>query len=455
MRHRCIPGLPPQKSALVARRQYNRAMLNARSLEAVAAANFTPPFIRPLYDSYNFYRLPHTIVNLLAGGAGPTLPPDTLPHPARRYDAVILVLIDGFGWRFFERYAGRYPFLQHFVQHGVVSKLTAMFPSTTASHVTCLHTGLAPAQSGVYEWHQYAPALNALIAPLLFSFAGDIARDTLTGSGLMPAGIFPPRTLYQRLARSGVESYAMQSNLFARSEPSRQLLQGARILPIKTAPEGLVRLGKLLAAQEQPGYYMLYLAHMDSICHDYGPASDEVDAEIDILLIALERHVLNRLAGRRRRAAQRVLLIVTADHGQVEIDPATTFYLNRDSGLRGVRRWLQTDRNGAPLAPAGSPRDLFLHVQPDRLDAAQRALSRRLEGRALVLQTRALIEQAFFGPQPASDEFLARVGNLVILPFKGESVYWYERGRFEQKYFGHHGGLTREEMEIPLLVCEL
>lgn len=431
-----------------ARCQYNRAMLNARSLEAVAGATFTPPFIRPLYDSYNFHRLPHTIAHVLTGDDGPILPPDTLPHPARRYDAVILVLIDGFGWRFFEQHAGRYPFLQHFMQHGVVSKLTAMFPSTTAAHVTCLHTGLPPAQSGVYEWYQYAPSLNALIAPLLFSFAGDTARDTLAGSGLTPAGIFPPRTLYQRLARSGVDSWAMQSNQFARSEPSRHLLRGARILPVKTVPEALVQLGRLLAAQERPAYYMLYLADVDSIGHDYGPASDEVDAEIDILLIALERHLLNRLAGRR------ALLIVTADHGQVEIDPATTFYLNRDGCLRGLRRWLQTDRNNLPLAPAGSPRDLFLHVQPDRLDAAQRALSRRLEGRALVMQTHALIEQGFFGPLPVSGKFLARVGNLVILPFKGESVYWYERGRFEQKYFGHHGGLTREEMEIPLLVCE-
>ncbi len=436
-------------------------MLNARSLEAVAAATFTPPFIRPLYDTYNFYRLPHTIVNVLTGSAGPTLPADTLPHPARQYEAVVLILIDGFGWRFFEQYAGRYPFLQYFMQHGVVSKLTAMFPSTTAAHVTCLHTGLAPAQSGVYEWHQYAPSLNALIAPLLFSFAGDSMRDTLTGAGLTPAGIFPRRTLYQRLAQSGVASYAMQSNLFARSAPSRHLLQGARIMPVKTLPEALVRLGKLLAAQEQPGYYVLYLAHMDSIGHDYGPASDEINAEIDLLLVALERGLLDRPAGERRasrrntrRNTRRTLLIVTADHGQVEIDPATTIYLNRDSKLRQLRRWLQVDRNGSPLAPAGSPRDLFLHVKPDMLDTAQRALSRRLEGRALVLQTRALLEQGFFGPAPASDKFLARVGNLAILPFKGESVYWYQRGRFEQKFFGHHGGLTRDEMEIPLLVCE-
>jgi hypothetical protein len=54
-----------------------------------------------------------------------------------------------------------------------------------------------------------------------------------------------------------------------------------------------------------------------------------------------------------------------------------------------------------------------------------------------------------------SERFLARVGNLVVLPFKGESCHYYERDRFENRYHGHHGGLTREEMEIPLLACEL
>ena len=32
-----------------------------------------------------------------------------------------------------------------------------------------------------------------------------------------------------------------------------------------------------------------------------------------------------------------------------------------------------------------------------------------------------------------------------------ESVWWYERDRFDQHYFGHHGGLTRPEMETVLL----
>ena len=65
-----------------------------------------------------------------------------------------------------------------------------------------------------------------------------------------------------------------------------------------------------------------------------------------------------------------------------------------------------------------------------------------------------LISQSYFGPE-ISDDFRTRVGNLVVLAYRYESVWWYEKGKFEQKYYGHHGGLTPQEMEIPLLGLEI
>ena len=67
----------------------------------------------------------------------------------------------------------------------------------------------------------------------------------------------------------------------------------------------------------------------------------------------------------------------------------------------------------------------------------------------------ALIEQGYFGTTAVSDQFRARVGNLVVLPYAGESVYWLGDGRFKQKYYGNHGGLTPQEMEIPFLLLSL
>jgi hypothetical protein len=95
---------------------------------------------------------------------------------------------------------------------------------------------------------------------------------------------------------------------------------------------------------------------------------------------------------------------------------------------------------------------MFLYLRDEHVDEAQAFLARALEGRAEVYRTADLIARSFFGSQPPSERFLSRVGNVIILPYAGESVWWYEKGVFEQNFYGNHGGLTPEEMETILLV---
>lgn len=428
-------------------------MVNQDSLDAVQSASYTGPFIRPLYDSFCFYQLPQTIESLLCGDPARGLPESVLPPARAGCDSVVLFFIDALGWRFFAQYADRYPFLQHFARNGVISKLTSQFPSTTSAHVTTIHTGLAPAQSGVYEWFQYEPKLNALVTPLMFNLAGDQTRDTLTTDGLTAADIFPPHTIYETLVAHGVKAHAFQSNVFAHSVPSKHLLSHAETVPFKTWPEALVHLAQRLERQDQPTYYVLYFPNIDSLCHEFGPNSAEVDAELDSFFVTMERLLLGRLLGKYPRT----LVMVTADHGMSEINPATTVYLNQRDDLRDLRPMLSVNRTGAPIIPAGSSRDLFLHVKPDALDDARELLQQALADSALVVPTARLIADGLFGPQAMnpSARFSSRVGNLALLPYPGASVYWYERGRFEQRFLGQHGGLTRDEMEIPLLTCYL
>jgi hypothetical protein len=114
---------------------------------------------------------------------------------------------------------------------------------------------------------------------------------------------------------------------------------------------------------------------------------------------------------------------------------------------------LKTNRNGALLVPAGSARDMFLYIKDDLLEEAQSFLTTRLEGKADVVKVESLIEEGYFGPE-ISSRFRERVGNLVILPYAHESVWWYEKGKHEQLFYGHHGGLTPLEMETTLYSLE-
>ena len=61
-----------------------------------------------------------------------------------------------------------------------------------------------------------------------------------------------------------------------------------------------------------------------------------------------------------------------------------------------------------------------------------------------------LLDAGLFGPAPSA-ALRQRLGDVVVLPVLGEAVYWYTPGRFRQTLWGQHGGLTAQEMEIPLI----
>src|SRR5215216_335223 len=390
-------------------------------------------FIRPRYDEGGFASIPSRIENAFSSG---------------NYDAVILFLVDGFGWRFFERFQ-EMPFLKRIAKQGRVEKLMSQFPSTTAAHITTIHTGLPVGSTGVYEWFYYEPQLDQLIAPLLFSYAGTKERDTLKPTGLQPESLYPRGIFYPALKKMGVNSYVFGTWEFTPSTYSSVVMAGTEQQSFRTLSEAWINLGLLLEKQTKPTYVYLYFDKIDTICHKYGPSSPQAEAVMETFLLMMEYYMEQSFHSKKR-----ILFLMTADHGQVEIDPKTTIYLNTDSRFTGMERFLKTNRNGQLLVPAGSARDLFLYIKDGSVDEAQSFLSARLEGKADVLKVDSLIEDGYFGAE-ISSRFRARVGNLVILPYRYESVWWYEKNKFEQGFYGHHGGLTSQEMETVLYSLSL
>ena len=391
---------------------------------------FSAQFIKPRYDAGGFAGIPARIREHFASG---------------QYDAVVLFLIDGLGWRFIERFQDA-PFLQRLARMGTLEKLTSQFPSTTAAHVTTIHTGLPVGESGVFEWFYYEPLVDRLITPLLFSFAGDRDRDTL--KSLVDAKkLYPTKTVYNALRNLGVESHAFGIRDYTPSTYSKVVMNGAKLNSFKTLSEALINLGILLEKQVKPTYVHFYFDKIDGLCHEYGPDAPQTEAEIETFLLIMEHYFTRIFTGKKR-----ILFLMTADHGSSEVDPKTTVFLNTNPRFAGVERFLKSNRAGEALVPAGSARDMFLYVKDDLLDEAQEFLASRLGDKAEVVKVSELMQAGYFGPT-LSPAFRARVGNLVILSKRYESVWWYVKDKFDQNYYGHHGGLTPQEMEIPLFTC--
>lgn len=418
-------------------------MINQKSIRLIEKANFSSHFKKPLYQSYNFSNIPSFIIDYFLGKSDSLMPKEVLKDKIKEFNQIIFFLIDGFGWRFFEEF-NNHQFFKFIKKYSCISKLTSQFPSTTAAHITNIHTGLKGGESGVYEWNYYEPKIDAVISPLLFSFAGDKKRETLKNV-IAPKKLFPKQSFYQKLKKLKIKSFVFQHREYTPSTFSDIVFRGANVFGYKTLTEAIINLLDFASQKsKEKRYFFLYFDKIDSISHQYGPASKQTKGEILTFLEILTKIFLPDFF-----KLNNTLFMMTADHGQVEINPKKTIYLNL--ALPQIKNWLMKNKKEELIVPEGSPRDFFLHVKKDSLLQAKEKLEKLLKDKAEVYLTENLIKRGVFG-EKISPSFRKKVGNLVILPFKGESVWWFEKDRFENKFFGHHGGLTPEEMEIPFLV---
>lgn len=414
-------------------------MINQESIDTLKIAQYSPCFKRPIYQGYAFSQIPQTIINLLTQENKEGLPKLAVADSYGSYDGVVLFLIDGFGWEFFEKFSPSCPFLRRIIKEGVVSKISSQFPSTTAAHITTIHTGLNVGHTGIYEWFYYEPVVRKMIAPLLFSYAGDLSSDRLR-SQYDPKDIFPFKTFYQKLLSYNITSFIWQDEKIAHSSYSKALCQGATMMPYTTFLSALRSLVDICCnSKKSPFYCFVYLSDVDSMGHRHGIASDYFSRAITDCWKLIETDFWKPL----RKSSKRIATLFTADHGMSPVDPHQTLYVNK--AFPDILSAMKKDFQGRILAPAGSCRDLFLHVQEEKLMEITSFLSKSLEGRAKVIPTKKLVEEGFFGG--VSDRLQQRIGNLVILPYFNEAVWWFEKKRFEQHFFAAHGGLSPQEME--------
>jgi hypothetical protein len=415
-------------------------------LRSVASADWIAQrgWVAPDHGA-SFAQLPGTIASLLTGESPrPPLRASLTGGFGERADRVVLVYFDALGFDLAERHAG-HPLLARAAADGTFERITSQFPSTTTVHMPTIHSGLPVAEHGLYEWFVLEPALDRMIAPLPFTFAGD-GQPPLTGA-IEPAELYPSTTIYEWLAQRGAASVVAGQVGNATSPASSALLRGStRQLGWLEVEDGLTRLADTVAELPAPAYAFAYLESIDTLLHKVGPGEprrSRVDPEVSHLLDLIERALLHRLP-------EGTLLMITADHGMTPVSPLDTIYVNVGENAAEVISCVRTGADGHALAPAGSCRDLFLHAVAGREDDLVGALRRRLGERAEVRRTEELLDGGLFGADP-SPALRERLGDVVVLPVLGEAAYWYTPGRFRQALWGQHGGLTAQEMEIPLI----
>jgi len=343
--------------------------------------------------------------------------PGAVRARVRDGERVLLIVLDAFGLEFLHRHA-EHPLVQRLR----VTPLRAQFPSTTTAEMTTLFFGMPVERHGLYEWNILEPSLPAIICPLRYAMAGSREEGELADR-LPFATLAPGPTFYEQL---GVRSLLLLRSTIAGSRYSQMAAQGATVEPYADLAAGVrAALGALSTADY--GHALLYWDEIDATGHHHGPSSPEFGSACVSALDSL----LDALAS----ASGETTVLICADHGQIEVDPAAVDYLDD--------LWPELPGHLSYARPAGSSRDAFLHVRPGDLELVERELAARLGERAEVRLARDL----FTDPGPRLAE---RLGDLAIIPAPGRQA-WMRSAQANERWFrGQHGGLHPAETETYL-----
>ena len=325
-------------------------------------------------------------------------------------DRVCVVLVDGLGLELVAERKAHAPFLRGHLAEALA--LTSSVPSTTATSMGVLGTGRAAGRTGLAGYTVRNPATGAL--------ANLVSWD---GLGSPERWQREPSLLAHLATQTAVTSVG--PGKFAGSGLTSAALNGARYVAAEALDD---RVDATLRALRAPGLAHLYWGDVDKTGHQYGWRSPEWgDA-----LAELDRG-LGRLA---RSLPPDTLLLVTADHGLVDIDHDLLFDVAREPELAA----------GVELV-AGEPRACHVHTsEPGAVAERWRDF---LGDRALVVQ-RAEIEAAgWFGP--VAEHVRPVLGDVVALAL-GRAAIADSRTQTPHSLalLGMHGSVTPQEMLVPL-----
>ena len=407
-------------------------------------------FVYPQYDQRCISEIPNMILDLFEAGSEKTKFGSKTVTQLEGINKVVLLVVDGFGFKQFLNHLKENRFLSNLTNQGEVYPLTSVFPSQTTNALTTLNTGLTPQEHGLFEYFIYLKDIGVVNA-LQFERLGSKLKDRLIDKRYDPRILLlHDKNIHNTLKQNGINTFTHVNVSNAFNILSKLIFHGSKIIPSVKSSDTVVRLRKNLEENSgKSAYFFVHLDTLDTISHEYGPDSYEYSAELSTITYLLNRELVQKL---EPKTAKETLLLVTADHGGLSVNPRDTIYLNC---LPKAILNLQVGKNQKAIMPIGGPRELFLHIKEEKLVETKEWLVQRIGNKAQIIETKEAAEKGLFGLGIPDKEVFERTGNLMILPYGNETV-WYENSEGDKiSFLGQHGGLHAEEMLVPFAITKL
>ena len=399
----------------------------------------------PDYAGFSLANVPTTVTRLMGVqdfGIGP-LDDSLLSQLGGPYQKVVLLLVDALGLKQLTQWMVAKPDLvwaKH-LDKAFFTPLTSICPSTTASALTTLWTGAAPATHGIIGYEMWAREYGMVMNNILHSAAS--ARSDVGGlarSGFEPSAFLDQPLLGPHMRQQKVTPTAFMHYSITRSGLSSMQLDEVDLKPYVDEADLCISLAEYLNGRAGiRDYVYAYYSDVDTLMHRFSADDPRVPFQFSMFSSLFESAFLNNLSP---EVARDTLLILTADHGSIATPQNPRYDLNNHPALK----------SHLVMQPTCENRLAFLFIKQGEVDAVRDYFASTWPDEFLLLDPDDALNGGLFGPEPFKAQARERLGDLIAVA-KGDAYLWW--APTANHMAGRHGGLSRQEMLVPFYALPL
>lgn len=339
----------------------------------------------------------------------------------KKYRNVVLIVLDGLGTDMLERNLSA----SNFLRRRLADNLTSVFPSTTAAAMTSYYTGVSPNQHGWLGWSLYFKEFCRTIDvfPNVDSYT-KVAVSKVNAAEF----VMPYETIYADIAESIVGDMAVYT-----VTPGDITIRGkGKISRYADNFEQVCDAVKAICSENRNSFTYVQWSSPDDTAHREGCYGEKTAAKLAAISVQIEK-----LAAKLTDT----LIIISADHGMIDI--AEDIQINHIPQIADC----------LVVPPFVESRAAACYVKHDRRTDFERACHTYLGNDFILLPRSEIIAKGLLGggePHPKTLDFIAdymlcAIGNVGIR-------YQTLNAKPKTQHSANHGGLTDEEMIIPLII---
>jgi predicted AlkP superfamily pyrophosphatase or phosphodiesterase len=382
-------------------------------------------FCRPDYDGGSIVSLLSSIIRSL-GGSSPHPELNTVdPGLFRGAVKIIYLVLDGVGYNQLQRFISEGGGDHFFGKHPCV-RITSVFPPTTAAAITSVSTGATPTEHALVSWYLQLPDLGMVSAIL--------PGTTRTGTPMVMPDFDLRRYLALPSYLSSVSGHKRQL-AYGRLGQSRYSNAGTRWdqCASYTTLRGLAGQACKFARHTTRGVAYAYWPKYDTLCHMRGCDHRETRSHLG----EIDRALSNVLEGLR---GTDTLLCVTADHGVVDAPPHRLVDLSKVPGFLDC----------LAVLPSGDGRQASCFVRASQVRRFHDVVAAHLSQACVCIAGDELLESGLLGPGRPHKALASRIGDFVLIA-RGDYAFLSSVPFLPvKKHKGNHGGLSADEIFVPL-----